>query len=150
MAEIVRDRACCSNILVNSKRNNEVSTSKMCKNYEKPLNEALDELNSVQTINRLLQNELLTYTAHKSTWGIELHPTEKNSDPDACSEWTLANATNRIAKSKKRSTSEPKGLQKWIPVKHTHSNSKRRTPMVQPRNLITLTNSFGVLGDLDD
>ena len=98
MAEVVRDRACCSNILVNSKGNNEVSTCKMCKNYEKLLNEAPDELNSVQTINRLLQKELLTYTAHTSTRGIELHPTEKNSDPDACSEWTLANATNRMAK----------------------------------------------------
>ena len=44
-----------------------------------------------------------------STWGIELHPTEKNSDPNACSEWTLANATNRMAKSKKHNTSETTG-----------------------------------------
>jgi len=44
----------------------------------------------------------------------------------------------------------PTGLQKWILIKHTHSNSKKCTPTVQPRNLITLTNSFGVLGDLDD
>jgi DNA-directed RNA polymerase subunit M/transcription elongation factor TFIIS len=98
MAEIVCDRACSSSILVNSKRDNEVSTCKMCKNYEKLLNEALDELNSVQTIKRLLQKELLTYTAHMSTWGIELHPTKKNSDPDACIEWTLVNTTNRMAK----------------------------------------------------
>jgi DNA-directed RNA polymerase subunit M/transcription elongation factor TFIIS len=98
MAEIVCDRACCSSILVNSKGDNEVSTCKMCKNYEKLQNEALDELNLAQTINRLLQKELLTYTAHTSMWGIELHPTEKNSDPGACSEWTLVNATNRMVK----------------------------------------------------
>jgi len=96
MAEIVDDRACCSGILVNSKGNNEASTFKMCKNYEKRLNEALDDLNSVQTINRLLQKELLTYTAHTSVWGF--HPIEKDSDPDACSEWTLVNTTNRMVK----------------------------------------------------
>jgi hypothetical protein len=63
----------------------------MCKNYKKLPNEALEELNSVQTINRLLQNELLTYTAHPNTWESGLHPTEKENDPDACSEWTVVN-----------------------------------------------------------
>jgi hypothetical protein len=61
----------------------------MCRNYEKLLKEALDELNSIQTINRLLQKELLTYAAHTSTWGIELHPTEKDSDIAVCSAWSL-------------------------------------------------------------
>ena len=67
MADIVCDGACCPNILVNNKGDNEVSTCKMCRNYEKLLKEALDELNSIQTINRLLQKELLTYAAHTST-----------------------------------------------------------------------------------
>jgi len=73
MAEIVDDRACFSGILVNSKGNNEASTCKMCKNYEKRLNEALHELNSVQTFNRLLQKELVTYTAHTGIWGVSSH-----------------------------------------------------------------------------
>ena len=91
MAEIVSERFCCSSILVNNKGNNETNACKMCKNYEKLLNKALEELNSVQTINRLLQNELLTYRAHPNTWESGLHPTEKKNDPDACREWTVVN-----------------------------------------------------------
>ena len=55
MADVDYDGPCCSNILVNNKGDSEVSTCKMCRKYEKLLKEALDELNSIQSINRLLQ-----------------------------------------------------------------------------------------------
>jgi hypothetical protein len=47
---MVTERICCSSILVNNKGNNETSACKMCKNYEKLLNEAEEELNSVQKL----------------------------------------------------------------------------------------------------
>ena len=39
---------------------------------------------------------------------------------------------------------------KWIPIKRAHSISHKRNRMFQPQNLITLTNSFEVLGNLDE
>jgi hypothetical protein len=93
---------------VNSKGNNEVSTCKTCRNYEKLLKEALDELNSVQTINRLLKNELLAYTGHTSTWGTELYPTEKDSDPAVCSAWSLVTTKTHTDKTKKCHTKTDK------------------------------------------
>jgi len=55
MADVDYDGACCSNILVNNKSDTDVSTSKMCRNYERLLKETLHELNSIKTINSLLQ-----------------------------------------------------------------------------------------------
>ena len=55
MADVVDGGICCSQFLVNSKGDNDVSTCKRCRNYENLLKEALDELNSIQMINRFLQ-----------------------------------------------------------------------------------------------
>jgi hypothetical protein len=76
----------------------------MCRNYENLLKEALDELNSVQIINKLLQKELLAYMAHTSMWGINLHPTEKDSNPAVCSAWSLVTTKTHMDKTKQKKT----------------------------------------------
>jgi hypothetical protein len=101
MADVVCESVCYSDTLVSSQGDNEMSACKMCRNYENLLKEALDEINSVHTINRLLQKELLACTAHTTTWGIELHPTEKDSDQAGCSAWSLVTTKNHMNKTKK-------------------------------------------------
>jgi hypothetical protein len=84
---------------------NDVSTCQRCRNYEVLLKEALDELNSIQTINRLLQKELQACTAPTSTWGFNTDSTENNSDPANGNEWTLVTKRNHMVKSNKQDKS---------------------------------------------
>ena len=106
MADVVDGGICCSQFLVNSKGDNDVSTCKRCRNYENLLKEALDELNSIQMINRLLQKELLAYMAPKSTWGINPNSTENNENNGACSKWTLVTTKNHTVNPKKHDKSD--------------------------------------------
>ena len=62
MADIEVSGECFSHNSVKSKDNNEVTICKRCREYKIQLKEALDELISVQMINKLLQKELLSYT----------------------------------------------------------------------------------------
>ena len=93
MEYVIDGGICSSQFLVNTK-------GKRCRNYENLLKEALDELNSIQMVNRLLQKELLAYTAPNSMWGIDPNSTENNG---ACSEWTLV-TTNIIRLTQKNMT----------------------------------------------
>jgi len=122
MADIVCESVCCSDTLVNSQGDNEMSACKMCRNYENLLKEALDELNSVHTINRLLQKELLACMAHTTTWGIELHPTKKDSDQAGCSAWSLEITKNHMNKTKK----------------HVISNTTKTDQFIRTTNRYTL------------
>ena len=99
MAESAKDLKNCSSILVNSEVNNEVHTCSRCKDYEKLLKETLDEIKSVQIINRLLQKELLEHMAHMRMWETEFRVTDKDINPNASNEWTLVNTTNHMTKS---------------------------------------------------
>ena len=99
MAESAKVLNNCSSILVNSEVNNEINTCSRCKDYEKLLKETLDEIKSVQTINRLLQKELLERTAHTNTWETDFRVADKDINPNASSEWTLVNTTNHMTKS---------------------------------------------------
>ena len=98
MAESAKDLKNYSSILVNSEVNNEVNTCSRCKDYKKLLKETLDEIKSVQIINRLLQKELLEHTAHMKMWETEFRVTDKDINPNASSEWTLVNTTNHMTK----------------------------------------------------
>jgi hypothetical protein len=61
MADIEVNGECSSHNLVKIKGNNEVTICKRCREYEIQLKEALDELISVQMINKL------SYMTPKST-----------------------------------------------------------------------------------
>jgi hypothetical protein len=74
--------------------------------YEVLLKEALDELNLIHTIKRLLQKELQACTDPTSTWGFNPDSTENNSDPANCNEWTLVTKRNRMVKSNKQDKRE--------------------------------------------
>jgi hypothetical protein len=78
MADVVTSSVCSSQFLMNSESGNDVNTCQMCKNYEALLKEALEELNSIQTINRLLQKEQQVCAVPTDTWGLN------NSDPTSC------------------------------------------------------------------
>jgi hypothetical protein len=78
----------------------------------------------------------------KSAWLIiELLVNEVNT-LKACSGARLSD--------RKTEDTKPDDFHKWILVKQAHSNSQKRNPTIQSKNLITLTNSFEVLGNLDD
>jgi hypothetical protein len=67
--------------LVKSGDDSDVTICRRCREYEIQLKEALDELSSAQSINKLLQKELVLHTIPKSTWEIALDPTDYNGDP---------------------------------------------------------------------
>jgi hypothetical protein len=71
MADIEVSGECSSHITVKNKGYNDVDICKKCREYETQLKEAMDELNSIEMINELLQKELLTYATPKSTWRTE-------------------------------------------------------------------------------
>jgi hypothetical protein len=98
MADIEIGGECSSHISVKSKGINDVTTCKRRREYEIQLKDALDELISVRTINKLLQKELLSYTTPKSMWGINLGSTDNNGDSAVNSEWTLVTTTNHMVK----------------------------------------------------
>jgi hypothetical protein len=52
---------CSSHVLLNSEGNDEVSFCKMCKEYEVQLKELLDELSSIQLINKHLKRTAFAY-----------------------------------------------------------------------------------------
>jgi hypothetical protein len=110
---------------VNSQGDNEMSACKMCSNYENLLEETLDELNSVCTINRLLQKELLACTTHTSSWGIELHPTEKDNDQAGCSAWSLVTTKNHMNETKKHVISNATKTDQFI------RTTNRYTPLIE-------------------
>jgi hypothetical protein len=109
----------------------------MCRNYENLLKEALDELNSVQIINKLLQKELLVYTSRTSTWGIDLHPTEKDSDPAVSSAWSLVTTKTHMDKTKKHvinNTTKPdqliRTMNRYIPQIEVPTGEEGPIPVI--------------------
>jgi hypothetical protein len=63
---------------------------------------------------------------------------------------TLKACSGASVSDHKSEDTKPDDLHKWIPVKQAHSNSLKRNSMIQSKNRITLSNSFEVLGNLDD
>jgi len=61
----------CSRVQLNNEGNSEFNVCKRCKEFEFQLKEALEELSSLQLVNKLLQKELL---AHTTTWESNLKP----------------------------------------------------------------------------
>ena len=66
---------CSCQFLVNSESNNEVNSCQRCRIFEVLLKGTLDELNSTQIINRILQKEIQACTVPTSTWGLNPDPT---------------------------------------------------------------------------
>ena len=93
---------CSSHILVNSKVNSDINYSKNCKEYERQLKEALDELTSTQVTNKLLQKELLSYTTNMNTWGNDPNPSKPTRNSAINSEWTGVTDKNRKVKANKK------------------------------------------------
>jgi len=108
MADVVTSGVCSSQFLMNSEGANDVNTCRKCKNYYVLLKEALEELNSIQTINRLLQKEQQVCAAPTDTWGLN------NSDPTSCNNWTLVVKRNHMVKSNKQDKSEIPVTDKFI------------------------------------
>jgi hypothetical protein len=97
-----RSSECSSHISVNSKGNSVVTNCKNCREYEMQLKEALDELNSTQMINKLLQRELLSYTTAVNTWGNDPNSTKLTRNSAINSEWILVTDKNRKVKTTKK------------------------------------------------
>lgn len=89
-----------SHTLVKSGGDSDVTICRWCREYEIQLGENLDEPNSVQMINKLLQKELLSDTTPKITWGIDLDSTDYHGDPAVSSERTLVTTKNHMDKLK--------------------------------------------------
>jgi hypothetical protein len=98
MADIEVSGECSSHISVENKGSNDVTICKRCTDYEIHLNEALDELISIQMVKELLQKELLSYASPKSTWGIDIDSCDNNGDLAVNSEWTLVTTKNHLVK----------------------------------------------------
>jgi hypothetical protein len=99
--------------------------SELCLTYEAlkcELKNTKDELKSARLIIELLVNEVNTLKACSEASGSNLKTDDTN----------------------------PADFHKWIPVKRAHSFSHKPNLTIQPKNLITLTNSFEVLGNLDE
>ena len=73
MADKEDSGECSSYILMENKGDKVVYNCKSCREYELQLKEALEELNSAQVINKLLQKELLTYATAKNACGNDLY-----------------------------------------------------------------------------
>jgi len=87
----------------------------------------------------------------KSAWLIiELLITEVNALKAASEASAISYQSGYNALDCRTETTNPAGSHKWIPVKSVHSNTVRRNLGKQSGNLITLTNSFEVLGNLYD
>jgi hypothetical protein len=93
--------AVCRNIsgsdaLMNITSDSAINTCMNCVNTEKLLKEALDELTSAQTINKLLQKELLVANACKQ--GKDSHDNEGYSAPTDFRKWSVVTTKTHTGK----------------------------------------------------
>ena len=112
--------------------NYEPKPSELCVNSEAlkfELKKTQDELKSAWLIIELLVTEVNTLNASSG-----------DSEISYKSEYKALDCRTEVT--------NPTGSHKWIPVKSVHPNSVRRNLTKQSTNLITLTNSFEVLGNL--
>jgi hypothetical protein len=86
MAEVEMSGDHASHILSESKMINGVNVCNKCWNYERRLKEALEELASLRTANKILQKELFVHNKDR---------TRINSEVSANGEWTFITAKNR-------------------------------------------------------
>jgi hypothetical protein len=95
----------------------------MCKEYENQLKEALNELSSIQMVNKLLQKELLLLTTPE----INLDCNANNGIPNANanSKWSLVTAKTRKGKLKKH------GVGETVKTGHFLDTSNRYTPLTK-------------------
>ena len=101
MADKEDSGECFSYILMENKGDKGVYNCKGCREYELQLKEVLEELNSAQVNNKLLQKELLKYTTTKNACGNDLNSSNNNGEPLINSEWTIVTAKKNIRINKK-------------------------------------------------
>jgi hypothetical protein len=106
MADVVVNSVYSPHLLINNEGVNGASTCQKCGNYEVLLNKTLEELHSIQTINRLLQKELQACTAVTGTWGFNPDSSEDISDLAAGKKWTLVTKGKHMVTSSKQNKSE--------------------------------------------
>ena len=95
----------------------------MCKEYENPLKEALEELNTIQMVNKLLQKEFLSLTTPKTTWETDLDSNMNKGDQTVNSKWSLVTAKTRKDKIKKTD------IGKTVKVGRFNNTTNRFTPL---------------------
>jgi len=91
-----------SNFLLKVSGNEDECVCERCRERESQLKEAMDELNSAQTIINILQKELLLFKASTTTCADDQFPTEGPCSKPNAEVWTLAASNNNIVKSQKR------------------------------------------------
>jgi hypothetical protein len=106
---------------------NNVSMCKMCTEYETQLKEALNELSSIQMVNKLLQKELYLLTTPQTIWTPNLDSNVNNSIQTAndTSKWSLITAKARRDKLKKH------GVGKTLRTDHTITTFNRNAPLTK-------------------
>ena len=125
MVTVEGSGACSCHVSVNNEGTNEVTVCKMCKEYENQLKEALEELNTIQMVNKLLQKELLSLTTPKTTWETDLDSNMNKGDQTANTGWTLVTAKMRKNQSKKTDIGET------VKKGHFNNTSNRFTPLTK-------------------
>ena len=125
MAAVEGSGACSSHVSVNNEGTNEVTVCKMCKEYENQLKEALEELNMIQMVNKLLQKELLSLTTPKTTWEIDLDSNMNKGDQTVNNGWSLVTAKTRKDKIKKTD------IGVTVKIGHFNNTTRRFTPLTK-------------------
>jgi hypothetical protein len=85
----IQENECSSHILMKNKGDKGVYNCKSCREYEVQLKEALDEPNTAEMINKLLQKEMLPYTTAKNACDNDVYSSNNNDHPIINSELAL-------------------------------------------------------------
>jgi hypothetical protein len=126
MADVVDSGFCSPEFLTNSEGHDAAIGCQRCYNYEVLLNEALEELNSIQTINKLLQKELQICAAFTNTWGFNLDYTDDISELTDGKEWTLVTKKYHMVNSNKQFKSA-------LPVTNQLTQNRKDPSLASPR-----------------
>jgi hypothetical protein len=107
-----------------------VSMCKMCTEYETQLKEALDELSSIQMVNKLLQKELYSLTTLQTMWSPNLDSSVNKGIQIAnnTSKWSLVTAKTRRDKLKKH------GVGETLRTDHFIATFNRFAPLTKEQN----------------
>jgi hypothetical protein len=94
MAETNITSVCSSRVQLNNEDNSEFNVCERCKECQFQLKKALEELSSLQLVNKLLQKELL---AHTTTWESNQKPNGNQGIPNGNenSDWSLVTIKTR-------------------------------------------------------
>jgi hypothetical protein len=135
MAEVNNAGVCSSHVQLINEGNSVFNMCERCKEYEFQLKETLDELSSLQLVNKLLQKELLSHT---TMWESNLKPNGNQVilNSNGNSEWSLVtNNSRRNGRSMNGVCENPK----------TGYRKNRLTQIIPPTH-----NKFVVLSKLNE